>query len=148
MSDPLEHAKSLIANIISLTKGLSTSIPPATKDDKISEVMSGSEGESAWQTFNKRFDALFAEDCRDQHGRLHHIRRGKLGMDKVCQYLAQLDLMAMPQDLVSLKLNRLNNEIVYLMYVSVTYKELITQTYLPAAPRPKRRPTQQPPIWL
>lgn len=122
MSYPPEHNQSLIANIISLVNGLPRSIPLATKDDKIFEVMGSPEGESAWQTFNKRFDALFAEDCRDQHGRLHHIRRGKLGMDNICRYLAKLDLMAMPQDLVSLKLNRLHEEIVHLMYVSMTYK--------------------------
>jgi hypothetical protein len=121
MSDALVHNQSLITNIISLTRGLPTSVPPANKDDKIFEVMNGSVGESAWQTFNKRFDALFAEDCRDKHGRLQYIRRGKLGMDKVCQYLATLNLEAMPQDLVTLKLNRLNEEIVHLMYVLDTY---------------------------
>ena len=84
--------------------------------------MSGSEGKSAWKTFNKMFDALFAEDCCDEHGRLHYICQGKFCMESVCQYLAKLDLTAMPQDLMTLKLNCLNEEILHLMYMSVSYK--------------------------
>ena len=49
MSNLLEHNQSVIANIISLTKGLPTSTCLATKDDKIFEAMSGSEGKSAWK---------------------------------------------------------------------------------------------------
>ena len=51
MSDLLEHNQSVIATIISLTKGLPTSTCLATKDDKIFKAMNGSEGKSAWKTF-------------------------------------------------------------------------------------------------
>jgi hypothetical protein len=73
--------------------------------------MSGNEGEDTWQTFNKRFDALFAEDCRDGQGRLHHIRRGEFGMDMVVQYLSTLDITLLPLDLVAKKLDRLEAEL-------------------------------------
>ena len=43
MSNLLEHNQSVIANIISRTKGLPTSTHLATKDDKIFEVMSHSK---------------------------------------------------------------------------------------------------------
>ena len=73
--------------------------------------MTSDEGEDTWQTFNKRFDALFAEDCRDGQGRLHHIRRGEFGMDKVVQYLSTLDINLLPLDLVAKKLDRLEAEL-------------------------------------
>ena len=31
-----------------------------------------------WETFNRRFDTLCAEHCRDADGRLIHIRRGHM----------------------------------------------------------------------
>jgi hypothetical protein len=73
--------------------------------------MTSDEGEDTWQTFNKRFDALFAEDCRDGQGRLHHIRCGEFGMDKVVQYLSTLDINLLPFDLVAKKLDRLEAEL-------------------------------------
>ena len=73
--------------------------------------MSGNEGEDTWQTFNKQFDALFAEDCHDGQGRLHHFRRGEFGMDMVVQYLSTLDINFLPLDLVAKKFNQLEAEL-------------------------------------
>jgi hypothetical protein len=74
-------------------------------------VLDGPEYESPWQTFNKRFNALFAEDCRDEAGRLHHIRRGEHRMDKVNNYLASINFTVLPLDLVAIKLDRLKVEL-------------------------------------
>jgi hypothetical protein len=102
--NPIENTRALINNIVSLTKLLPTSVPLATDEDRIFAVMNSAEGESTWHTFNKRFDALFGEDCRDSTGQLHHIRRGHLGMDKVCDYLRALDVGSVPLDLATIKL--------------------------------------------
>jgi len=114
--DPSKQVQSLITSIISLGKSLPPSVPTALKDDKIYQVMNSPQGESPWHTFNTRFDALFAEDCRNDQGRLHHIRQGAHGMDLVCIYLGKLDAaaLAMPLDLMAIKLERLNNEIIHL----------------------------------
>ena len=109
MGSPLENTRALINNIVSLTRSLPTSVPLATDEDRIFAVMSSPEGESTWHTFNKRFDALFGEDCRDSTGQLHHIRRGRLGMDKVCDYLGTLDVGSVPLDLATIKLVRLRD---------------------------------------
>ena len=82
---------------------------------KINQVLSLKEGESAWQTFNQRFNALFGEDCRDAASRLCHIRRGEFGMDKVNTYLSSIKFDGMPLDLVTIKLNRLKTELEYLL---------------------------------
>jgi hypothetical protein len=66
--------------------------------------MSSPEGEDGWQTFNKRFDAMFGKDCHDDNGRLHFVCRGLYGMDMVTAYLKKLDVAAMPLDLMALKL--------------------------------------------
>jgi hypothetical protein len=123
MEDLRVQVKSLIVNIVSLSQGLPATVPIATKGDKIYSVMTSAPGESTWHTFNRRFDALFGEDCRDQHGRLHFICRGLYGMDKVCSYLESIDLTAsdLPLDLIKIKLERLNNEILFLGCVIVRY---------------------------
>lgn len=103
---------------VSEIKILCTELPVSVQNGsircKISQVFSMGEGESAWQTFNKRFDALFGEDCRDASGRLCHIRRGEYGMDKVSTYLSSINFDDMPLDLVAIKLNRLKTELEYL----------------------------------
>jgi hypothetical protein len=81
----------LITSILTLSNSLPTSIPHGTIRDKISTVLNTAEGETAFETFNRRFDALFGEDCRDSSGRLHHIRQGKNGMGLVCAYLNKID---------------------------------------------------------
>ena len=43
--------------------------------------------ETPHETFNRRFDALFAEDCRNADARL----QGKLGMVLVVSYLSKID---------------------------------------------------------
>ena len=106
-----EDIKSSISSITNLCKEIPISIPIGNKRSKIYLVMTGDEGEDSWHTFNKRFDALFAEDCRDEQDRLHHIRRGEFGMDLVVQYLFALDLNLLPLDLVAKKLDRLEAEL-------------------------------------
>ena len=75
----VEETIRLVKTIHTLSQALPPSVPKATTGDKIWDVMHGAESESAFQTFNQRFDALFAEDCRDAEGRLHYIRQGKSG---------------------------------------------------------------------
>ena len=82
---------------------------------KINQVLSLEEGESAWQTFNQGFDALFREDCRDAAGRLCHICCGEFGMDKVNMYWSSIKFNGMPLDLVVIKLNQLKTELEYLL---------------------------------
>jgi hypothetical protein len=53
---PPKNTRTLINNIILLTRTLPTSVPPATNADKIFAVMNSSKGESTWHTFNKHFD--------------------------------------------------------------------------------------------
>lgn len=107
----VEDIKTSISHITNLCKEIPINIPIGNRRSKIHLVMSGNEGEDTWQTFNKRFDALFAEDCRDGQGRLHHIRRGEFGMDMVVQYLSTLDINLLPLDLVAKKLDRLEAEL-------------------------------------
>ena len=70
------------------------------------------------ETFNRRFDALFAENCRDSNGRLHLVRQGKFGMGLVVSYLSKINWSTgFPLDLVELKLQRLITELKGLQYV-------------------------------
>ena len=87
MADSLISLELLVDKIIALTKILPKSVPEATRKDHIYEVMTTVTGDSLWETFNRRFDILFGEDCRDQEGQLHLIRRGKSGMHAVGNYL-------------------------------------------------------------
>jgi len=76
------------------------------------------------ETFNQRFDALFAEDCCDASGCLHYIRRGKSGMGIVCSYLKKLDWeKGFPLDIVAIKLQRLKTELSDIMYVSYSVNQ-------------------------
>ena len=104
--------KLLVKEICTLSGSLSDSVPVGSKDDKIWSVMNSEERETAHETFNRRFDALFAEDCRDSEGRLHYIRQGKLGMGLVVAYLSKVNWAeGFPFDLVELKLQRLVAEL-------------------------------------
>ena len=107
----VEDIKSSISHITVLCKEILINIPIGNKRSKIYLVMTSDEGEDTWQTFNKRFDALFAEDCHDGQGQLHHIRCGEFGMDKVVQYLSTLDINLLPLDLVAKKLDQLEAEL-------------------------------------
>ena len=119
-SQPSEKdVRDLITNITTLSECLPESVPLASMEDKIYRVMTGEEGEGIWHTFNRRFDAVFGQDCRDEQGRLHYLRRGKFGMGTVCNYLKKMDLTTgdIPFNLMVDKLQRLCDEIVHLQYV-------------------------------
>ena len=109
---------SLVADICAFANSLPSSVPNGSKDDKIWAVMNSDNGETPHETFNKRFDAMFGEDCHDLHGRLHHVRRGKIGMGLVCSYLTKIDWTDFPLDLVEIKLQRLLVELKQLQCVS------------------------------
>ena len=110
-----ETIKQLVKEISSLSSSLSDAVPKGSKDDKIWSVMNGKEGDSPHETFNRRFDALFGEDCRDSGGRLHYVYQGKLGMGLVVSYLSKINWTnGFPLDLVEIKLLRLKDELKYL----------------------------------
>lgn len=111
----VDSVDGLIAKIISSAKELPAEIPLAEKTDRIHTAFAGSEGEDPWHTFNKRFDAIFGEDCCDKDGRLCHIRRGQYGMGIVSTYLGIIDANVMPEAPVKLKLVWLLREIDHLM---------------------------------
>jgi hypothetical protein len=114
MSTP-ETIKQLVKVINALSSSLSDAVPKGSQDDKIWSVMNTKEGDTPHETFNRRFDVLFGEDCRDSGGHLHHIRQGKLGMGLIISYLLKIDwLEDFPLDLVELKLQRLVDELKYL----------------------------------
>ena len=91
--------------------------------------MTGNEGEDTWQTFNKRFDALFVEDCHDGQGWLHHIRRGEFGMDMVVQYLSTLDINLLLLDLVAKKLDRLEAELEIILWALLLQSDMKHSKY-------------------
>jgi hypothetical protein len=107
----------LVKEITSLSLSLADSVPKGSKDDKIWSVLNADECDSPHEMFNSRFDALFAEDCRDADGRLHHLRQGKLGMGLVVLYISKINWADFPLDIVELKLRRLIAELRYLQYV-------------------------------
>lgn len=117
MSITVESLKSCISEIVALSKELPLTISHGSKRCKIYEVLEMPAHNDEWMTFNKRFDALFGEDCRDGEGRLTHIRRGEYGMDKVNKYLASVNLSSVPPDLAAIKLDRLKAELQLLSYV-------------------------------
>ena len=113
--------KLLVKEIGSLSTSLADSVLKGTKDDKIWSVLNKEERDTPHETFNSRFDALFAEDCRDSNGRLHHIRQGKLSMGLVVSYISKINWADFPLDLVELKLQRLVTELKSLQYVSILF---------------------------
>jgi hypothetical protein len=105
------NAAALIVEIKGLALKLPDSVPTAKKDGEIYRIITQANGEGPWQTFNRRFDILFGEDCRDEHGKLKNIQRGKYGMGAVCKYLNTVDVdaswfLAAP---AIIKLQRLHN---------------------------------------
>ena len=80
--------------------------------------MNKPERDTKFETFNRRFNTLFMEDCCDADGRLPHIRQGKLRLGLICSYLSKLDWGAsFPLDLVEIKLLHLKTKLTYLTYV-------------------------------
>lgn len=114
----LAAVKLLVKEISTLSNSLSDSVPKGTKDDKIWSVMNTEERDDPHETFNRRFDAMFAEDCRNSNGRLHHLRQGKFGINLVVSYLLKINWTNFPLDLVEIKLQRLITELKFLQYVS------------------------------
>ncbi len=109
---PITVIKVLMKEITAASNCLPSSIQQGSKNDKIWNVLNVDAGKMAHETFNKQFDALFAEDCYDSAGHLHYICRGKLGMGLICSYLLQINWDdGFPLDLVEIKLKRLANEL-------------------------------------
>jgi hypothetical protein len=116
----VETIKQLVKEISVLSNSLSDAVPKGSKDDKIWAVMNTKEGDTPHETFNRRFDALFGEDCRDSGGCLHYVRQGKLGMSLITSYLSKISwTTGFPLDLVELKLQRLVTELKSLQYVLI-----------------------------
>ena len=66
----------------------------------------------AHKTFNRCFDAMFGEDCRDTSGRLQYVHKGRLELGRVCSYLSKIDWADnFPLDIVEIKLQRLIREL-------------------------------------
>jgi hypothetical protein len=89
-SDADFHARAAIVEAITLlTKNLPSSVPEGTREGKLYRVLTNDNyrGETPWETFNKRMDATFGEDCRNAEGRLENMCRGRFGMDIVTKYL-------------------------------------------------------------
>ena len=89
-SDADFHTRTAIVDTITkLTKKLPSSVSEGKRDGKLYRVMTNDSyrGETPWETFNKRLDATFGEDCRNAEGRLENVCRGRFGMDIVTKYL-------------------------------------------------------------
>jgi len=106
----------LIKKIGILSNSLSDAVPEGSKDNKIWSVMNTDECDTPHETFNQRFNALFAEDCRDSDGCLHYVCQKKLGMSLVVPYLLKTNWTGFLFDLVDLKLRRLLTELKHLQY--------------------------------
>ena len=130
-SIPATTIRLLVKEISTLSTSLQDSVPKGSKDDKIWSVMNSDELDTPHETFNRRFDAMFAEDCRDSDGHLHYVRQGKFGMGLVVSYLSKINwTTGFPLDLVELKLQRLITELKTLQYVSIFYYHVYTHIVL------------------
>jgi len=107
----------LIKEIDVLLNSLSDAVPKGSKDNKIWSVIEAEEHDTPHETFNRRFDTLFGEDCCNSDGRLHHVHQGKFGMGLIVSYLSKINWTGFPLDLVELKLQCLITELRYLQYV-------------------------------
>jgi hypothetical protein len=118
-------AACLIVKLISLCQGLPKTVPIAEKDDKIYHVITNVNEDDPWQSFNRKFDLLFGEDCRDGKGHFQNIRRGRYGMGAVCMYLKGVNTEEpwFLADLAIIKLERICKEleVIKLKYVSHRY---------------------------
>ena len=89
-SDADFHAQAAIVEAITLLiKNLPSSVPEGKREGKLYHVLTNDSyrGETPWETFNKRMDATFGEDCRNAEGRLENVCWGWFGMDIVAKYL-------------------------------------------------------------
>jgi hypothetical protein len=120
MTTSVTAIQSLIHDITTFSNVLPSSIQQATKHDKIWSVMNTDQCDTAHETFNRRFNAMFGEDCRDSAGHLQHIHKGKFGMGLICSYLSKCDWAdGFPLDIVEIKLQQLCAELKYLWYVAI-----------------------------
>uniref|UniRef100_A0A8H7XX35 Uncharacterized protein n=1 Tax=Psilocybe cubensis TaxID=181762 RepID=A0A8H7XX35_PSICU len=116
------HIQKVVKSLTLLSSSLPDNIPVATRHDKIYTAIPTapieSQGSAIFETFNRVTDILFKEDadCRDEHGRFHYIRRGKLGMENLCVYIGKInwEVSDIPLDLVGMKLERILDELKYL----------------------------------
>ncbi|KAJ7189247.1 hypothetical protein C8R46DRAFT_36579 [Mycena filopes] len=101
----------LIKKIRRLSGLLPDSVPEPSEEDKVHRIITTlpSLDDTLAGEFNRRFDNLFGEDCRDADGRLQNIRRGVEGMDCVVAYLESIHWKTadIPLDLAQNKLQRL-----------------------------------------
>ena len=122
--------KLLVKEITSISNTLADTVPKATQDDKIWSVMHSNKRDTVFETFNCRFDILFAEDCRNSDGRLHHVCQGKHGMGLIVSYLSKIDWTGSPLDLVEIKLQWLLTELKCMQYVLLSLSVIHTECYL------------------
>src|ERR1700678_3137834 len=104
----ISEIKTLVKAITTLSNSLPQSVQQGTKEDKIWSVMNTEERETAHETFNWRFDAMFGEDSRHAFGCLQYVCKGRLGLGRVCSYLSKIDWADnFPLDIVEIKLSTL-----------------------------------------
>ncbi|KAJ7107579.1 hypothetical protein C8R44DRAFT_744751 [Mycena epipterygia] len=111
-----------ILGLIKKTRKLSALLPEivreATDADDVYRVITKVHGidDTIAGTFNRRFDILFGEDCRDADGRLKNIARGDFGMNCVIEYLESIhwESAGIPLDLAGNKLTRVVVELEHL----------------------------------
>ena len=122
----VSEIKALIKVITTLSNSLPQSIPLGTKEDKIWTAMHTEESKTAHETFNRHFDAVFREDCRDAASHLQYLHKGKLGLGNICTYLSKIDWAeGFPLDIVEIKLQRLIVELQYHQYVVFFYCDVL-----------------------
>ena len=110
--------KMLVKEITALSNSLPSSVQTGTKEDKIRKVMDADGSETAHETFNKRFDAMFSKDCCDSTGCLLHIHKGKHGLGLICSYLSKINWADnFPLDIAEIKLQRLIIKLKIIRYV-------------------------------
>ncbi|KAF4612503.1 hypothetical protein D9613_012755 [Agrocybe pediades] len=108
--------KAKVDELKSITPMVPTSLPAATKKDKIYEVFekipTSTDVTVQWEIFNRRMDALFSAELRDpQSGRLLHLKRGKFGLDYVLEYFVDsVENGNLNWDLAAIKVDRLIQE--------------------------------------
>ena len=120
---PLAATASDVTRIIDeigrLLLQLPDTIPLGQPAGKLYQTMMNVHGEDTWHTFNRRFDILFGEDCRDAEGGLLNISRGQYGLEAVYTYLRSMLGLAVsegsgstvPWDAMQIKVERLQNEL-------------------------------------
>ncbi|KAL1939855.1 hypothetical protein VTO73DRAFT_9555 [Trametes versicolor] len=105
-----------VAEIIRLSGRLPSSVPLGMTKDKLYKTFTAVSGASPFETFNRRFDIVFGEGCRDAEGRLFHLRQGGNGLGIVCSYLRGLakGVQELPFDIMNIKVARLADELTIL----------------------------------